>query len=138
VGPVSQVLPDHFPFPSGIDWPLISLRASLTDIAQRFQLKIDQWEEDGLGPARGMLVRLPSGRIVLLRELQHAVKHLGAEGPEVHVDAGDLASAGTEPIIADVIDGLQLSSTDIVEVVPKDAQQHAADLIAQLKAFRSK
>ena len=130
---VSQVF--EYRFPSGMEWPIASMRVSVTDIAQRFQLEIERWEEDGLGPARGMLVRLRSGRVVLLRELEHAMKHLGAMGPDVFVDAGDLASVGVAPIFNDIVDSLRLPRDAVLWDPTTDAQRAAADGLARLKSF---
>jgi hypothetical protein len=64
-------------------WPIAVLTGSLDDILTRFRMEPESWVEDGLGPARGIVIRLPSGRVVLIRELEYAPKHLGLSGPDL-------------------------------------------------------
>ncbi len=114
--------------------PIVSVREPLADIAERCGLIVEQWEEDGLGQASGMFVRLPSGRVMLLRELQQARKYLGEEGPTVHADVGDLAEFGVEPLVAEVLQSLGLASDTVTRVASNDAQRIAAGLLKRLRS----
>jgi hypothetical protein len=58
----------------------------------------ESWD-DGRGPARGVLIRLPSGRIALLKELAYAIKYHGWPGPELVVDGADLVGFGISSLI---------------------------------------
>ncbi len=80
----------------------------------RLGLTVQAWDEDGLGPTRGMLIRLSSGTVVLMRELEHAIKHLGAKGPEFDVDASDAVTAGVEPLVSEILDSLGLTRDAVV------------------------
>ena len=131
-GPIHQVFGHRFP--SGTDWGLVSLRMPVDDIAARFGWTVERWEEDGLGPATGLLVELPSGRVVLLRELQHVRKYYGEEGPTVHVDAGDLAAFGIEALVAEILEGLGMSRDLVKWIAPTEAQRAAADFVARRRA----
>lgn len=113
----------------------MDLRVPVTQIAQRLGLLVERWEEDGLGEASGMFLGLASGRIVLLRELRHAVEHLGAEGPSVHADAGDVASVGPGPIVTEIVRSIGLADDEVNGVASSDAQQDAAKLVASVAAY---
>ncbi|QHO76869.1 hypothetical protein ACH79_33765 [Bradyrhizobium sp. CCBAU 051011] len=84
----------------------------LSEIAQSLGFEVESWE-DQLGPARGMLLRLPTGRVVLFLELQHAIDHYREMGPYVHVDAGAVAEFGVEPLISEVLTTLGLSDQSV-------------------------
>jgi hypothetical protein len=99
-------------------WPIADLRVRVGDIAQRLGLTIMSWEEDGLGPANGVLIRLTSGRVILLREQEHAIKHLAAEGPCVETDVGDVAAFGVEALMAEVLDALGLPRDAVAWIAP--------------------
>ena len=78
--------------------PLGGLTVRINDLAARLGLPLQMWDVDGLGPARGFGGRLPSGWVVLLEELENAVKYHGAKGPSVYVDAAVLGAIGAEPL----------------------------------------
>lgn len=122
----------EYRYPSGMHLPVMTIRIDLRDVAGRLGVTVETWEEDGLGPACGMFLRLPSGRVVLLRELEHAVKRLGAEGPEVFADVGDLAALDVERLVAEVLDDLDLPREQVAWIASNDARQRAADLFARI------
>ena len=126
---IRQVSEYRFP---NIDFPVAILRASLDEIAERFGLKIEAWEESGLGPARGMFIGIPSGRIMLLRELEHAIKHLGEAGPTVSIEAGAMAALGVQPLIDEVLDGLGLSADAVAWRPSDDVRGHAAESLTRI------
>jgi hypothetical protein len=125
---ISQV-PFDYRFPVG-RWPIADLRVRAGEIAQRFGFNLETWEEEGLGPANGMLIRLPSGRVMLLREQEHAIKHHGAEGPCVEADLGDVAALGSEVLMAEVLEALELPRDVVARIAGEDAQR-AADFLAR-------
>ena len=126
-------------FPSGIDMPLVALRQRLQAIADALSLVAEEWDEDGLGRARGCFVRLETGPIILLREMEHEVERLGAEGPIVYVDAGDAAEQGLASLVAQIVAGLLLQRDQIGEV-PDDAEAwhtEAVESVERAKRFRA-
>jgi hypothetical protein len=129
----------RFPLDSMV---LCSLRVRLDVIATRFDLPIYEWEEDGLGRARGLGCRLPSGLVFVLRELEHAVRHLGAAGPGVDVDVGVVATRGVASLVDEITNALQLSSAEVdwVEVAEAEewAKQHAEFARQYLEARRQR
>src|SRR5262245_43147077 len=125
---ISQVSSD-FRFPNGIGWPIAHLRTRVRDIAQRFGLTVEAWEENGLGPASGFIIGLPSGRAMALRELTYLIEREGAEGPELLADAGDVAAFGVEALVAEMLDALDLPRQAIAWIAPDDARRRAADLL---------
>jgi hypothetical protein len=57
---------------------------------------------------------------MLLRELEHAIKHLGEEGPTVHVDAGEVAATGVEALVAEILESLDLPGDAVARVASGD------------------
>jgi len=113
---------------------LVTLRVRVSDIAERLHLAVDRWEEDGLGPASGMLIRLPSGTVVLVSELEHAIRHLKAEGPALWIGARELVERGVEPLVTEILEDLQLSRDQIDRVATDEDRETAADLLARVES----
>jgi hypothetical protein len=65
MGKICQVF--EYRFPSGLECAIASISMPVDDAASRHEMRLETWEEDGLGPAQGFFVRLPSGRVVLLQ-----------------------------------------------------------------------
>jgi hypothetical protein len=117
---------------SSVDLPIATMRQRLATIAERFNLKIDRWDEDGLGPAQGIFIRLAPGRVALLRELEHAIKHHGVEGPTIYVEGRDLAKFGVGPLITEVLETLGLSKDELYWIAPDENREMARDLVARV------
>ena len=96
-------------------------------------IPVHTWYEDGLGPARGFGGRLPSGCVVLLEELELAIKYQGARGPGVFVDASMLGAVGPTRLVIELLAALGLSQSDLVSVADAAAQQSAAELTSQAR-----
>jgi hypothetical protein len=92
---------------------LVVLSSGIESYAEKFGLQVETWEEDGLGTARGGFLRLDNGRIVLIREMDHARQNLGCPGPYIEVDMSELESRGAAEILAEVADAMQLGQDDI-------------------------
>ena len=92
--------------------------------------------EDGLGQARGMFLKLPSGRVVLFRELQHLIEHHHEKGPTVHVDAGAIAEFGVEYLISEVLTSLNLSHQAVDWVASSESREIAIDLVKRVAAYK--
>jgi hypothetical protein len=115
-------LPDYrFSSP---DTDLLVISVRLSAIAERLGLTVQAWEEDGLGPASGAFVRLPSGVVVLMLELEHAVKHLGAKGPTFLVGAADVVAAGAESLVSEILENLGLTKDAIVWMVETETAEY--------------
>lgn len=106
----------------GGDIPLVTRSAVCTlaipieEVAARLGLEVEEWEEDGLGTARGAFVRIASKRVLLLSELVHARRHLGSKGPAVEVDLDDLdgsGGTGAAAVLLEVTEGLGLQESEI-------------------------
>src|ERR1051325_8592183 len=95
-------------FPNPVEQSVATLNLPVHRIATKIGFTPESWEEDGLGPATGFFIRLASGRVLLLRELEHAMKRLGAQGPTVWADIADLVELGTEGLVKELLDGLDL------------------------------
>ena len=126
-------LVDSYTWPNdGIPFAGLGLR--MDDLASRLGVALHTWHVDGLGPARGLGFRSASGRVYLLQELEMAVRYHGAPGPEVHVDAAELARLGAEALVEDVVATLGIARGDVVFVADKSVQQSAAALVARCSA----
>jgi hypothetical protein len=110
------------------DWPIAELNLRVDELLGRLGVTPDEWEEDGLGTARGALVRLSTGRVFLLQELAHAIR-LGRPGPTIAADVEDVAAFGPAPLIAEVLEALGLSRSHLSWEVKADAQASAENLV---------
>jgi hypothetical protein len=110
----------------------LSLNTRADALAKSLSLSLQEWEEDGLGPARGCFVKLSSGKVVLIRELEHAVRHHGAGGPTVMVNVGDAANFGLIELVTEVKADLNLSPEQIAWM-PPDADAWKAEARKLLK-----
>lgn len=95
------------------DWPIARLTVRLPIIADANDLTLDNWEEDGLGPATNCVFRLPSGIVVLLQELEHLIGRSLAKGPDVYADAGDVEKLGIDEILDETLLALGLKASDV-------------------------
>lgn len=92
----------NYRWPSGGEQPIGQLRIPLSDVAQRIGLKLEQWDEEGVGPARGAWCRLPSGRVVQLYELSQK------PGINVSADLSDVSHFGSVNLLLEVMKALKL------------------------------
>jgi len=99
-----------YKWPSGTDYAVAILSTPVAEIADRIGCELQFWNEDGLGPASGAALKLPSGRIVVLRELKHAQDHFSQRGPDVLADAEDAASSGPDDILKELFQALDFDS----------------------------
>lgn len=108
---------------------ICTLAVPVEDVAARLGLVIEEWEEHGLGTARGGFVGIATGRVLLLSELAHARRHLGAKGPTVEVDMADLegeGATGPAALLGEVVTGLGIKDAEIDWTHPLDADRHWA------------
>jgi hypothetical protein len=130
---VEQVYDYRFP---NTDLEIMRFQVRVSDIAQPRGFSVENWMEGGLGQARGMVLRLPSGRVVLFLELQHLIEYHQAKGPTVHVDAGAIAEFGVEPLINEVLTSLNLSQRTVDWVASSEQREIAIDLVKRVAAYK--
>ena len=121
---------------STTDWPIMRFQVRVSEIAQSLGFEVESWQEDGLGQAYGMLLKLPTGRVVLLRELQHGIDHFGEKGPHVCVDAAVVAEFGVEHLIDEVLTSLGLSEQTVDWRGSSETQKSATDFAKWATAYR--
>jgi hypothetical protein len=102
---VHQVFDHHWPSGSGEPIAILGILFEPLGVGRQFAL--EEWEEDGLGPARGFWCRLPSGRIVLLWELE-ATRGEYLHGIHVSVDSGELREREPRQWLAELFAALGL------------------------------
>ena len=100
-------------WPSGSGDPIAILAVRLETIARRFGLSSEEWEEEGLGPARGFMCRLASGPVISLVELAHRAK-TAYPGPNLSVDSHELEEVGVARLLEDALEALGLGEADVV------------------------
>jgi hypothetical protein len=127
---------DSPPWPS-MEFALATLRVRVDKLARQLAFRVEAWEEEGLGPARGAALRLPSGRPVLLKELQLPIETGSSSGPDVWVDAADLGAVGVEQLLLEILGALQLSRGDVEWAQEPSAQGQAARQAEWARAYRT-
>jgi hypothetical protein len=91
------------------DFPLFQISLSAANLADRAQLPLHSWVEDGLGPASGFLCQLSSGLVALVQDFALAP----ALGASVHIDASEIVERGVESPLRDILRAFELSD-DVV------------------------
>ena len=129
---VVQVYDYRFPH---ADYPIMRFQVRIAEIAKSLGFEFESWS-DQLGPARSVSLRLPTGRVVVFLELQHAIHHYGEMGPYVHVDAAVIAEIGVEPLIDEVLTSLDLSDQLVDWRATSEQQQYAIDFVKWAAAYR--
>jgi hypothetical protein len=116
------------------DFPICTLSVPVAELAKRFGLKLDQWEEPGLGRGIGFGCTLASGLVLFLEEYEHAYVRLGPPGPTVHIEASELVARGVETTLQDVLAGLGLTRTDVAWSQSQDGLETARQMIQAAQA----
>jgi hypothetical protein len=118
--------------------PFAGLGLRIDDLARSLEVAVHSWNVDGLGPARGFGFRSEAGRVYMLQELEMAVRYHGALGPELYADAAELANAGAEALVEDVMVALDITRKDVVFIVDNSVQKYASALVARCTTERAK
>ena len=130
---VAQVYDYVFP---NTDLPIMRLQVRILEFAQSRGYRVENSIEPGLGEAQSMVLRLPSGRVVLFLELQHLIEYHHANGPDVHVDAGAVAEFGVEALVSEVSTSLNLPQQAVDWVASGEQQEFAIDLVKRVAAYK--
>ena len=73
---VEQVWDYRFP---GIDMPIATFCRRVSEIAERNGCTVETWEEDGLGEASGLMLKLASGRTILSSRRTASITSFGCD-----------------------------------------------------------
>lgn len=114
------------------------LAVRLEDIAAKNDLTLQNWIEDGLGPAIGCGGRLPSGVIIFLRELEHLISRSKAKGPDVFADAADLQEIGVDKLLSETLSALSLDPADVEFTFPAPTVSEVRDIRRAVDEIRRK
>jgi len=129
---VVQVYDYRFPNP---EYEIMRFQVRISEIAKSLGFEVESWD-DQLGPARSMCLRLPTGRVVVFFELQHAINYHDEKGPYVQVDAALLAEFGVELLIDEVLTSLGLSDQLVDWRATNEQQQYAIDFMKWAAAHK--
>jgi hypothetical protein len=135
MGEVSQVF--NHRFPSGLEQWIATWELNLDDVAARFGATPQTWIEDGLGPLRGVLFQLPSGRIILIRELTHLTKQWGRSVIDVCADGDDIVALGPDSLVDEIAGALGLPSSARAWKAPESVRQQVADQLERWRAYKN-
>lgn len=105
---VRQVLTFRFE----IDLWIGSLSVAIEDIAERCSLRLERWEEDGLGWTSGFMVMTESGRVFLLLA-RDALRNHGTESV-VFAEGRDIIALGVDALLDEIVEGLSLSPDHVL------------------------
>jgi len=107
-----EVVETPFVWPTQ-SWALAVVTERLDAIATRLGLPVWEWEEDGLGPFRGVAVRLPGGTVVALSQPWHELERSKFPGPAIEVDATEVAAHGVDAVLNDVLEALGIDGAAV-------------------------
>jgi hypothetical protein len=120
-----------------MDYALATLRVRIDVLAERLGFSLKAWDEDGLGPSRNVFLRMPSGRPIWLQELEYAIAGGLHFGPNVLVDARDLAEFGVEAMMAEVLAALGLEADAVAWMQDSSAAADAKVLAEHALAYHA-
>lgn len=134
IGLTVQSISSHeWPSGSGV-WLVYCIDLRVDALAAALSFGLQDWEEDGLGPARGAWLKLSTGRIILVYELAHAIEALGAKGPTVEVDALEGATLGLERLVSEIRSEVRLTADQIMPIAQNaESWQRDAAKLARLQ-----
>jgi hypothetical protein len=134
-GMPQAVEPGTLLFPVG-EVPLLTLRGSAAELLSPFGIPLHEWEEDGLGRARGAGVRLPSGCGILLTELLDAPRP--PDGGQVTVDVAmeDLARLGGDRLADEILAALRLGRGHVAWMMDEVGEAWHRDALERWLAGR--
>ncbi|GLH77402.1 hypothetical protein SSBR45G_23100 [Bradyrhizobium sp. SSBR45G] len=115
-------------FPS-VDYPIVTVSRRLAELAASHGWTVETWDEDGLGEASGVILRLASGRTIFLLELRHLIEHHREKGPTVYIDGSELALRGVAVLLAEILTTLGLTQQDAEWFAPAESQQASIDML---------
>lgn len=119
-----------------MEFALATLTLRVDELARRVGIRVDAWEVEGLGPARGAALRLASGRPMLLQELQFPIETGASSGPDVWVDATDLAALGVDDFLTEVMQALDVGRDAVDWVQNASVRNEAACRADWARAYR--
>ena len=100
--------------PKTLHWGLTAYVATFAcrvdAIAQPHGWPVDTWQEDGLGPQRGLFLQLPSGVAMELSEDEHAMTHLGVQGATCSVPREVFRARGSEDLLREILPALGIDA----------------------------
>ncbi|MGH1350520.1 MAG: hypothetical protein ACRBBN_06905 [Methyloligellaceae bacterium] len=117
---VIQIQSHHFCNDHSIAWIMISL----DEISRRFDLKLEEYLEDGLGHASGCLIKTEKGYIYILEALEVLQ---GKHGPhfELRADATDIVKVGVKALVDNLKDVLSLPEENIFRLDSQEIERMA-------------
>ena len=126
---IEQVFNYRFPT---TDWSIARSRKRVSELADRFRLKLEFWD-DQLGPVSGVVLKMPSGRIVALCEYQLLVEQ-GSDGAlDISLDASEVAAVGVEPLLNEMLECLALERDALTWINSDAAQEYAANFVRRVQ-----
>lgn len=105
--------PSLYRWPSGECISIGGLSIRLNEIAERHELTVENYTEDGLGRMSAIGCEFPSGLVVLLEESEYAIECLNAKGPALFADLKLSVTRGMESIRLEVLHELGLGPDDV-------------------------
>lgn len=129
---VTQIF--NYMFPSGFDQQIAILAIPLDVLTTRLGIKLEKWDEDGLGVARGAFIRLPSGKVILLREFKYIVEHRGFRETEIIADGQDVATFSVSPLVDEVCVAFDLPPSMIEWTAGDEVRRRSEEIAAMLRA----
>ncbi len=128
---ITQVFDYRFPA-EGLTIAVVN--TCFDDLVSHSELAPESWDEPGLGLTRGALIRLSSGRVIGIHELEHLVKHMNLLGAHIAVDACDVLASGVGPLVEEALFGLGLPKSAVVWSADEGLRQVAANIVEFLRA----
>lgn len=119
---------------TGYELEIAIFAIAIEELATRFAIDLETWDEAGLGAARGAMVRLASGRIIVVQELRHLTEDLGWIRTDIIAETQDIATLGVDPLVEEVRIAFDLPSSMIEWKAGDETHRLAEKFLAAFRA----
>lgn len=113
----------------------LTIRAHV--LADALGLKIDTWQEDGLGDATGFMCRSNSDLAIYAGELLGGITHLGDKGPVIYREAEEVVANGVANALDAILVALSLTIESVDWIQPISACESTQALVTAAMKYRA-
>ena len=120
------------------EFPICSLLIRAHALAQTLGMKMDIWQEDGLGDATGFMCQSNAGLAIYVVDHVYGTTHFCDSGPVIYVEAGEVVEKGITNVLDSVLAALSLTIDKVDWKQSVDARESAQELAIAAMNYRAR